>query len=94
MLFELIMTNWQTAACRHHPGLLSFSHLFQRIAEVNLPNESWLFLSLTLLLGLFCGWLLGRLQSGRKNQTDRENLLQQISILETRLAAEQKTLAE
>ncbi|MCK4621041.1 MAG: DNA recombination protein RmuC [Desulfuromonadales bacterium] len=61
---------------------------------MNLPTETWIFLSLALLLGLFCGWLLGRLQSGRKNQTDRENLLQQISSLETQLAAEQKTLAE
>ena len=61
---------------------------------MHLPFESWLLLSSTLLCGLLAGWLIGRLQSARRQQREREQLLQKLASTETELAAEKKAHAE
>ena len=61
---------------------------------MHLPFESWLLLSSTLLGGLLAGWFIGRLQSGRRQQREREQLLQQLASTETELAAEKKAHEE
>jgi len=61
---------------------------------VNLPVETLIFLSSALALGLLCGWLIGRLQIGRKLQREREALLQQVAAIEAELAAERKATGE
>lgn len=61
---------------------------------MNLPVETWIFLSSALLLGLLCGWLIGRLQVGRKLQSEREKLLQQVATVEAELTSERKATGE
>jgi len=61
---------------------------------VNLPEKTLLLLSAALLVGLFFGWLIGRLQVGRKLQSEREKLLQQVAGAEAELAAERKATGE
>jgi DNA recombination protein RmuC len=61
---------------------------------MNQPPEAWIILSAVLLLGLLCGWLIGRLQMGKKLHEERESLLQKIAGAEAALAAEQKSSGE
>ncbi len=61
---------------------------------MNLPQETWILLSAVLCLGLLCGWLIGRLQTGKKLQAERETLLQKIAGKEAELAAERKASGE
>ncbi len=61
---------------------------------MHLPLESWIPLSLTLLCGLLAGWVIGRLQNGRQQQREREQLLRQLASAETELAAEIKAQEE
>lgn len=58
------------------------------------PVEPWIFFFFALALGLLCGWLIGRLQTGRKLQRERESLLQQVAASEAELAAERKATGE
>jgi len=48
----------------------------------------------SLAIGLFIGWLIGRAQSGKKQQQEREKFLQQLVASETQLNAERKQTAE
>lgn len=61
---------------------------------MTLPYESLLLAAATLLTGLCFGWMIGRLQMGRKLQQNREELLQQVSRLETQLSSERQSAAE
>ncbi|SHI82488.1 DNA recombination protein RmuC [Malonomonas rubra DSM 5091] len=61
---------------------------------MDLPDTIWLLLLSALALGLFVGWLIGRSQSNRKQQLERETLLQQLAAGEAELSAERKATAE
>ena len=61
---------------------------------MSLASESWIIILAAALIGLFCGWLLGRMQSNRRRQEDREQLLQKIATAEAELAAEKKATGE
>lgn len=61
---------------------------------MSLASEIWILLACALLLGLFCGWLAGRLQSNRKAQQERELLLQRVSGFEAQLQAERRAAQE
>lgn len=61
---------------------------------MNLSVEIWIFLAAALLCGLLSGWLIGRLQVGRRLQAEREQLLQQVAGISAELAAERKASGE
>ena len=60
-------------------------------------DYSWLSLFIFLLIGLFCGWLVGRFQAAReatrqldRERQERESLQQQVTRFETQLDAERR----
>jgi len=64
----------------------------------SLTTDTVILLIITLLLGLLCGWLIARLQAGKRlqltlqaEQNEREKLLQQLARLETQLESEQRS---
>lgn len=66
-----------------------------------LANETWILLACALTLGLLCGWLIGRLQVGKRlqqqlseEQAQREKSLQQVASLTAQLTSERKATAE
>lgn len=61
---------------------------------MNFTFEIWLIPGLALSLGVFLGWLLGRLQSGRSARQERDALLQQTAAFEAQLQSERHAAAE
>jgi DNA recombination protein RmuC len=64
---------------------------------LNPPPALWIILLAALAFGLFCGWLLGRLQGSRQRQQEahsrqgeREQLLQRLAGAEAQLQAERR----
>ena len=66
-----------------------------------MTENFWLFFAVALLLGLLCGWLIGRLQAAGKLRRDlenerqtREKLQQDLVRFEAQLAAERQSSRE